>query len=201
MEPLLKITTIPIRYELKIQNARLEYSSSTADLEISRSEGGMKIKSRPIQLHIDSSQTYESIRPNSMNAVVRQAAQKGNNAAYNATATMAKEGHLFLNAKIGDDAVGQMIQQRSAPDIKEFGLGFIPSVRPELQWSEPDLTIEFEMDKMNFDLKVANGNFEFIPGDIEMSITQLPGVKIEYIGQPLYIPPRDDTPASVDVKA
>lgn len=200
MEPLLKITTIPIRYELKIQNAKLEYSNSTADLEISRGKGGMRIKSKPIQLHIDSSQTYESIRPNSMKTVVGQAAQKGNHAAYDATATLAKEGHLFLNAKIGEDAIGQVIAQRSTPPTKEFGLGFTPSVRPELQWSEPDLTIEYEMDKLNFDLKVANGNFEFIPGDIEISITQFPGVKIEYIGQPLYIPPRDDAP-SVDVKA
>lgn len=200
MEPLLKITTIPIRYELKIQNAKLEYSNSTADLEISRGKGGMRIKSKPIQLHIDSSQTYESIRPNSMKTVVGQAAQKGNHAAYDATATLAKEGHLFLNAKIGEDAIGQVIAQRSTPPTKEFGLGFTPSVRPELQWSEPDLTIEYEMDKLNFDLKVANGNFEFIPGDIEISITQFPGVRIEYIGQPLYIPSRDDAP-SVDVKA
>lgn len=193
MEPLINITTIPIRYELKIHNAKLEYSSSTADIEISRNKGGgLNIKSHPIQLNIDSSRTYDSIRPSSMEAVLQDAAQKGKTAAYSAAANMAKEGRLLLKAKIGEDALGQIISQRSQMPVKEFGLGFVPSVRPDLEWSEPDLTIEYQMDKLNFDLKIANGNFEFIPGDIELLITQMPDVKIEYVGDPIYVPPRRD---------
>ena len=38
MNQLIKITTVPIQYELKINNARLEYSRSKAELEISRSK-------------------------------------------------------------------------------------------------------------------------------------------------------------------
>ena len=46
----------------------------------------------------------------------------------------------------------------------------------------------------------ANGNYEFIPGDIEMSITQQPDVLIEYVGGPIYVPPSAD-PNYVDVRA
>ena len=46
-----------------------------------------------------------------------------------------------------------------------------------------------KMDKLTFDLKVAQGDFQFIPGNIEMSITQHPDVHIEYVGDPLYVPP------------
>ena len=56
------------------------------------------------------------------------------------------------------------------------------------------------MDKLNFDLKVLNGNYEFIPGNIEMSITQHPDVLIEYVGGPIYVPPSAD-PNYVDVRA
>ena len=42
---------------------------------------------------------------------------------------------------------------------------------------------------MNFDWQVQKGTFEFIPGDIEISISQMPDVRIEYIGEPLYVPP------------
>lgn len=192
MEPLINITTIPIRYELKIQHAKLEYSSSKAEVEISRDKGGLKIKSHPIRLNIDSKETYNSIRPNTMGAVIRDAAQKGENAAYSASASLAKEGRLMLNAKVGSEALSQIFEQRAQMPVKEFGIGFIPSVRPEMNWSEPDLTIEYQMDKLNFDLKIANGNFEFIPGDIELVITQMPDVKIEYVGEPLYVPPRKD---------
>ena len=74
----------------------------------------------------------------------------------------------------------------------EFTLGFTPSARPEISWSEPNISIQYEMDKLNFEFKLANGNFEFIPGSIEINIKQYPDVVIEYIGKPIYVPPSAD---------
>ena len=39
MDQLLKITSVPIQYELKIDSARLEYSRSRAELEIHKTDG------------------------------------------------------------------------------------------------------------------------------------------------------------------
>ena len=44
MKQLINITTVPIQYELKIQNARMQYKNATAEVEISRDKGGMRIK-------------------------------------------------------------------------------------------------------------------------------------------------------------
>ena len=41
MNQLIKITTVPIQYELKINNARFERQSAQAELEISRKKGGL----------------------------------------------------------------------------------------------------------------------------------------------------------------
>ena len=41
MEQLLQIKTVPISYELKVENARLERRNGTAEVEISRDKGGM----------------------------------------------------------------------------------------------------------------------------------------------------------------
>ena len=54
MDPLLKITSVPMKFELKVNSARLEYNNSNAKVEISRDSGGLKIKSDPIKLDIDS---------------------------------------------------------------------------------------------------------------------------------------------------
>lgn len=200
MDPLIKITSIPIAIELKINNARLEYQNSTAELEVSRNKGGLQIKSHPIKLNMDTFEARNSVVPTTRRSI-EQSSQDGKNAAYQATATLAKEGQLLLNAKIGDDTIGQIISSRMQVST-DFGLGFIPNTGPNISWSKPDLTIEYQMDKLNFDWKVANGNFQFIPGDIEVSITQRPDVVIEYVGGPIYVPPSSDpnyTP--VDIKA
>ena len=197
MNQLIRITTVPIQYELKVNNARLEYSRAKAELEISRNDGGLSIKSRPVKLHLDSSEARNSVVPTTARSVA-QTAQAGKEAAYSATAQLVQEGKLLLKADIGQDVIGQIMQQRTAPATGEFQLGFTPSAPVDINYEAADLT----MDKLNFDLKVANGNFEFIPGNIEMSITQHPDVVIEYIGGPLYVPPSaDPNYEPIDVRA
>lgn len=191
MDQLIKITTVPIQYELKINNARLEYSNSKAELEIHRNDGGLSIKSRPVKLQLNSFEAKNSITPTTMRSVA-QSAQKGMTAAYSATAQMAQEGNLMLKADIGEEVITQIAKQRTAQPTGEFEMGFTPKAPVDINYEAPDLTINYEMDKLNFDLKIQNGNFEFIPGNIEMSITQHPDVLIEYIGGPLYVPPSAD---------
>ena len=40
MEPLIKITNIPIAFEMKVNHARLEYNNASADLEKDIRKGG-----------------------------------------------------------------------------------------------------------------------------------------------------------------
>lgn len=190
MEPLLKITTVPLKFEMTVNNARLEYNNSNAQLEISRDDGGLKIKSNPIKLDIDSFECYNSVNPTAKTSI-KDAAEKGKMAAYEATAAYAREGKLFLNAKIGEDVISRIAASKTEVNTN-VGLTFTPTARPELNWSDPEIMIEYELDKLNFDWKVMNGNFEFIPGNIEISITQQPDVVIEYIGSPIYVPPSAD---------
>lgn len=191
MEQLLKITTVPIQYELKVNNARLEYHSSKAELEISRNEGGLSIKSRPVKLNLDTFEARNSIVPTTVRSV-SQSAQKGKDAAYSATAQFAQEGQLLLKAKIGEDVLNNIFAQRNQMPSGDFTVGFIPTSSADISYQAPDLTISYEMDKLNFDLKIANGNFEFIPGNIEVVITQQPDILIEYVGGPIYVPPSSD---------
>ncbi|MXP73954.1 hypothetical protein GN277_00380 [Lachnospiraceae bacterium WCA-9-b2] len=201
MNQLIRITTVPIQYELKVNNARLEYSRAKAELEISRNDGGLSIKSRPVKLNLDATEARNSVVPTTARSVA-QTAQAGKEAAYSATAQLVQEGKLLLKADIGQDVIGQIMQQRTAPATGEFQLGFTPSAPVDINYEAADLTINYEMDKLNFDLKVANGNFEFIPGNIEMSITQHPDVVIEYVGGPLYVPPSaDPNYEPIDVRA
>ncbi len=201
MEQLIKITTVPIQYELKINKARLEYQNSKAELEIRRNEGGLSIKSRPVRLNLDTFEARNSITPTTARSV-KQSAEKGKTAAYNATAQFAQEGQLMLKTDIGEDAINQVIAQRTQLPTGDFQLGFIPTEPVEINYQPASLTINYQMDKLNFDLKVANGNFEFIPGNIELTITQQPDLLIEYIGGPIYVPPSaDPNYEALDVRA
>ncbi len=192
MGPLIEIKTVPIELEMKTKNAQLLYSRGTAEMEISRDKGGVSIKSRPIKVKMDSFEAQNSIRPTTVRSI-EQAAQKGKQAAYEATATYAQRGQLMLRAQVGEELVTQFAEEDFDKQMiaykQEFGLDFIPKGGVDLQWEGGEMQIRYEMDKLNFNWKTGGVGFEFVPGDIEISVVQRPEVIIKYVGEPMYVPP------------
>lgn len=98
----------------------------------------------------------------------------------------------MLKAKPGEDVLGQIFSQRAQQPTGEFSLGFTPSAPVELSYEPGELIMNYQMDKLFFDMNIENGNIEFIPSVFECSIEQYPDVKLEYVGGPSYVPPSSD---------
>ena len=97
----------------------------------------------------------------------------------------------MLNARLGQDMVSQIAEEPVKEDIKksgEIGLDFIPKEGANIDWEEGDMEIRYEMDKLNIDWKIDQGEFKFTPGDIEISVEQQPELIIKYKGGPIYVP-------------
>lgn len=189
---MIEITTVPIEIEMKVTDAKLEYTRGTADLEISRNNGGLDIRSRPIRLNLDTFEARNSVVPTVMRAT-EQNAQKGQQAAYDATAVYAQQGQMLLNARIGQELVTQFASDAQARNVKtNVGLQFLPTTGPQISWTPGEMTIHYEMDKLNFDWRINQPHFKFTPGDIEISVKQKPDVVIKYVGGALYVPPSAD---------
>ena len=196
MGPLIEIKTVPIEIEMRTKTAQLLYSNGTAEMEVTRDKGGLSIKSRPIKVKMDSFEARSSVHPTTVQHI-EQAAQKGKQAAYEATATYAQRGQLCLRAQLGEELVTQFAaedfdKQVIANDVNKFGLGFLPETGIELDWEGGEMQIRYEMDKLNFNWKTGGVGFEFVPGDIEISVVQRPEVIIKYVGGAMYVPPSAD---------
>lgn len=192
MEQLIEITRVPIEIEMKTSRAQLKHVQASAELEISRDPGGVSIKSRPIQLNVDTFEMRSSVMP-TPTQTVQQTAQAGQQAAYTATAAYAQEGELYLKAQIGEDVQAQLAQTAiSTQMFSQPALDFIPKEGPEITWDPGEMNIRYEMDKLNIDWRMNEGSFEFTPGDIEFTVTQRPDVVIKYLGGPIYVPPSSD---------
>lgn len=170
----------------------MEQVRSTVEMEISRDKGGLNIKSRPIRVNIDTFEARNSICP-TLPTAIKNSADAGQQAAYEATATYARQGQLLLNARIGEELVTKFAKEAQNKDLKvNVGIQFLPTTGPEISWDKGEIQIRYEMDKLNFDWRIGNGDFNFIPGDIEISVAQQPDVLIKYIGGPIYVPPSAD---------
>jgi len=192
MYPLIEITTIPIELEMKITKPRLEQVRGTVEMEISRDHGGLNIKSRPIKLNIDTFEARNSLTP-TLARSLQQTADAGQQAAYEATATYAQQGQLLLNARIGEELITKFATDTQNKDLKlNVGIQFLPTTGADVSWDKGEIQIRYEMDKLNIDWRIDRGNYNFIPGDIEVSVAQRPDLIIKYIGGPIYVPPSAD---------
>lgn len=191
MERLIEIKTVPIELEMKVNHARLDYKRSTVDLEISRDQGGLQIRSKPIKVNIDTFEARNSVSPTAMRSI-EQAAQRGQQKVYDTTATYARRGDLLLEAKIGEQLISRFAMESQQVNT-DFAMKWLPTTGPDISWDGGELSIRYAMDKLNFDWRMDNGNVEFIPGNIEFTVTQQPDVIIKYIGEPVYVPPSADS--------
>ena len=203
MGPLIEIKNVPIEIEMKISRAELKYTRGTADLEISKGQSGMQIKSKPIKIDMDTFQSQGGIMPTPLTQAstvpdaVSPAEAQGT---YQATAAQQGQGFM-LNAKLDQHILGQLAQKQ----ISQKPIAQEPVVQPEQVMADaqdPEMNIRFEMDQLNFAMRLSNQEFEFTPGDIEFTVSQRPEVVITYIGGPIYVPPSSDPNYEpVDVKA
>lgn len=201
MQPLIEIQTIPIEIQMKVTDARLEYARGTANLEISRDKGGLQIRSQPIQVNIDTFEARNSIVPTTMRSI-EQKAQKGRQAAYEATASISREGRMMMEATVDGQVIPNLARQAVLERPANLNLQFLPTTGPEISWTGGELSVQYEMDKLNFDWRMEQMQFTFVPGDIEFTMTQRPDVVIKYVGGPLYVPPSSDPNYEpMDVKA
>jgi hypothetical protein len=170
-------------------------------MEITRDKGGMSIRSKPIRVNLDTFEARNSVMP-TLATQIRNSAQAGKQAAYEATATYAQQGQLLLKAKIGEELITKFAADAQTKNLKtNVGIRFIPTQGPDISWDKGELNIRYEMDKMNFDWRNQHGDFKFTPGDIQITVTQQPDVLIKYVGGALYVPPSADpdyTPIDVE---
>ena len=181
MRPLIEIQTSPIEIQMKTTNAHLEYARGTAQMEVSRDRRGLQIRSQPIRVNIDTFEARSSIVPTTAQSIQQEA-----------TAVLAQEGRMMMEAKIDQDVIPQLSQQKTVDQPAQLGIQFLPEVGPDISWTGGEMSIRYEMDKLNFDWRMNQMQFTFVPGDIEFKVTQQPDVVIKYIGGPLYVPPSAD---------
>jgi len=200
MKPLLEIQSIPISITYKVTPAQVERRNVSAEVEIRRDNKGLQMRSRPIRLNIDSFEAKNSIARSPMRSVL-ETSDRGREAALAATAVYAKEGHAMVNIHLDQNVIPKLATERfNAPLQADFNIRFIPDQPMNMDWVPGELEIDYEMDKLNFDWKTNRNDIHFTPGSIEFVVEEYPRVVVEFVGDPIYVPPSAN-PNYVDTHA
>lgn len=190
MYPLIEIKTVPIEIEMKTTHARMEHVKGTADMEITHGADGVSsIRSRAMRVNMDTFRSTGAKLP-----AMQRATGNDQNISYQTTNTYAKDGQIRVNARMSQAMTTNAVAAANvdATAVAQSAEGANAMQQAQSEWDQGELNIRYEMDKLNFDWRTGNAEFEFVPGDIEISVKQRPELIIKYIGGPLYVPPSAD---------
>ncbi len=202
---LLQITTIPIKIEIKVTNGKFEHSDEYTQprVNIKNTNGGYVMEAEPLKLNIDTYQARKSLGYGHMTDgdMLKQKAQEGFSIAFQGTARVASEGdQLARGASPSEIALSNARAGATVQTIMEF----LPKEGADITFDAGTLNIEYQMGEQDIGWDVhPDSPLEFIPGSVELIVRDRPRVEIEYIGDPLYVPPSANPnyePPPFDVK-
>ena len=205
MDPnLLQITTIPIQIKIKVTNAKFEYPDDRQPkVNITNTNGKLVMQAEPLKLKIDTYEARKSLGEGHMTDgdLLQQKANEGFSIAFQGTAKVASEGNSLAR---GMSASEIAIQNARAGATVETVMEFLPKTGADITFDEGKLNIEYQMGEQEFDWDIKSQlSMEFIPGSVELIVRDRPRVEIEYVGEPLYVPPSANPnykPPAFDIK-
>jgi hypothetical protein len=201
---LLQITTVPIKIEIKVTNAKYQYPDDRQPkVNITTKNGGFVMEAEPLQLKIDTYEARKSLGYGHMNDadMLSQKASEGFSLAFQGTARVAEEGDMLARGMSASDIA---IQNARAGATVETIMEFLPKEGADITFDGGTLNIEYQMGEQDFDWDVQPElPMEFVPGSVELIVRDKPRVEIEYLGDPIYVPPSANPnyePPAFDVK-
>ncbi|MCL2637827.1 MAG: DUF6470 family protein [Oscillospiraceae bacterium] len=190
---LLSITTIPINVEISVVKGQLQNPNAPKpQIRISTGEGGIQVQAEKATINIDTYAARSSMGYGNYNFadLKKKEADKGWSFSYEGTARIVSEG----NALARGTTSGQLaIRNNSAGKTIQTVMEHIPKVGADVTFDKGQLHINYEMKDLDIgweNLKAVP--LRFIPGRVEVNITQYPDIIIEYTGRPIYVPPSAD---------
>lgn len=182
---LLKITSIPIEYQIQIESAKLQ-ANREADLgmRIKRKPSDLQIQSRNIKVRMDTVDMRSSLGLDGAKGTIEKAAQRGKRAGVKAVAQYVQDGNqMEKGVSIKELVANRMLEQPGSITV------FLPSTGPSISWEPAQIQMKYNPTKLNFDWQMLRNSMEFVPGKFQLQILQYPRVDIEYLGEPNYVPP------------
>lgn len=188
---LLQITTIPIQIEIKVTNAKYEPAEDDIlpKANITTKNGEFVMETEPMKINIDTYEARKSLGYGHMTDgdLMQKKAQEGFSIAFQGTAKIASEGNQLAR---GMSASEIAINNARAGATIDTIMEFLPKENAQITFDEGTLNIEYQMGGQEIDWDVMPQlPMKFIPGNVEFIIRERPRVEIEYVGDPIYIPP------------
>ncbi len=179
MEQMLRITTTPARLSYDITRAKLDYTSPPSKINMERKPAELELHTEISRIQIDSRAMFNSMGLKDYKTITAEMIQKGEECAKNNAARIVQAG----NSMMMPGNTPARIEAQSKRKILDMSIAFIPSEKPEISFTEGDVNVTYHPGELNVNPEIhPRPQGKYTPGKVDISLSQKPGVDIEYVG-------------------
>lgn len=191
---LIKIKTIPIKYTIKTEDAKLTVPQiEPADLDLETTPLKIDTETTPIKLRMDSSDMRRSMGMKTIMDIARELPAKTQQTANRVTSEYVNLGNRMADGHSEGITVAQLMRDNLLKNSTiESTIGAIPSERIDMSWEPATIKHTVRRSEVETDWKKAAQEMEFIPSSYSLEVEHFAEVEIEYIGGYMYVPPSSD---------
>lgn len=188
---LLQIKSTPMKYELEVENAKLEYQQDvTPSARVDTVPSELTMQSKNIEVRIDTYEARKSLGIIKIGDSIAKNAQEGMEHINSQTKEYVEIGKAMGNIQDGT-TIADIYRQRMLQQ-PELYTAFLPSGGADISWSPAQLDVKYKPGDVNYDWQIRDTAFSYEPGSVRMKIVEYAHVDIEYLGGPMYVPPSAD---------
>jgi hypothetical protein len=193
MEQVLSIHTVPMSFEMRVNEAQLTLPPATDPThELAKRNSSLSISHSYPGLRMDTYEARSSMGLKSAFRASEEMAADSMQIALEATAEIAQQGNSLMEFYKGV-TIGTIETNRYFQNVENelaCKIGAIPSVPVDINWSEPQLSMQYDPEELYFDWNTSDqAQAEFTPASVDFIIKEFSHVEIEFIGKPIYVPP------------
>ncbi len=191
---LIKIKTIPIKYNIETENARLVVPEiEPAELDMDYTPLKIETETTPVKLRMDSSNMRRSMGMKTIADIHREMPAKTQQTANEVTAKYVSLGNQMANGHSEGITVAQLMHNNMVqrPNI-ESTIGAIPSEKVDISWEPATIKHDVQRSDVTTNWKKAAQEMEFIPSSYTLKVEEFARVEIEYLNGFQYVPASSD---------
>ena len=159
---LLKITSIPIKYEIHTEPARLEVKQAQNPSHVmTRNPSGWTMRAQNIQVRMDTTDLRASLNMRNSMDFARYYGDQGRQQAYQAIGEAVQFGNQMQQIQDGV-SIGQIIRQRMLQQPETYTT-FLPSAGTDISWQPAVLDKQYNPGSLEFDWQIMQNQMNFIP--------------------------------------
>lgn len=188
---LLQIKSSPMKYELEVENAKLEYQQNgTPSARVETVPSELTMQSKNTQVQIDTYEARKSLGLIRIGDSIEKNAQESMAHINSQTKEYVEIGKAMGNIQDGT-TIADIYRQKMLQQ-PELYTAFLPSGGADISWSPAQLDVKYQPGDVNYDWQIKDTTYNYQPGSVRMKIVEYAHVDIEYLGGPMYVPPSAD---------